>query len=182
MFFAVITVATLVIVGGGIAFISLTDRSDTVDRLRRNYNDMIDDNQWRDPITNKLVNIKEMPQLTLERFITLYSANPKSWHIDTYSNQSNQNYYIPYYFKKVGKEVVIIPVFWESWAEMEKFMKWKENELKYGQEAGTQKIRDENMAKLAGYIADDIQVEREKFQKQLDKARNEIQLTLQTKS
>lgn len=193
MFFAVLggILAVSAIIGAGIAIPKIIERRDQMERWSRKYNDMVDDNEWKDPATSKYVRIREIPQMTLERFLTLYNACPSAWVIPEggslssfyYSNDSN---FIPYFHKKIERkqknrtvmETINIPVFWSNWIEMEKFIKWRDTEWKYGQEAGSQKIRDKNMAELAGYVADEIQSNRIDFQKKLDKMREGITLTL----
>lgn len=174
------------ILGATAAIVHLNERKETVDTLRRRYNDMVDDNVWVDPQTKQEFDIKEMPQLTFERFLTLYGANPLAWHIPDVSSLYSDKAHIPYYVKHINHgdqkhqwtNTVVIPVFWESWVEMEKFDKWRDNEYLYGKEAGAQKARDKHMAELAGYLADDLQRDRKKFQTDLEQMRHEIQLTL----
>lgn len=174
--------------GIGVGIIRAIQRNEVIERYRTRYNDMVDDNIWRAPHTDDRVKIREMPQMTMERFLTLYSTKPENWVIPEGNYFYNDNSFIPYYVKRTkhnyGNEhivqtVSIIPIFWESWVEMEKFVKWKEEEWKYGQEAGSKKIRDKYMMELAGYLAEDIKEEQKEFQKQLDKAYGEITLTLE---
>lgn len=174
------------ILGATAAIVHLNERRETADELRRRYNDMVDNNVWIDPQTKQEFDIKEMPQLTFERFLTLYGANPLAWHIPDVNSLYSDKAHIPYYVKQINHgdsnhqwtNTVVIPVFWESWVEMEKFDKWRDNEYLYGKEAGAQKVRDENMAELANCLADDLQRDRKKFQTELEQMRHEIQLTL----
>jgi hypothetical protein len=174
------------IIGTVIGINKLNERKETVDRFVSRYNDMVDDNVWRDPQTKREYKIKEMPQLTFERFLTLYGAHPLAWHIPDSGSIYCDKAHIPYYVKHVSHgdakhqwtNTIVIPVFWENWVEMEKFIKWRDNEYLYGKEAGVQKTRDEHMAELAGCLADDLQRDRKKFQTELEQMRHEIQLTL----
>ncbi len=184
-----IVVGIGIVVTAVVAVSAAATRKEETTRLLNRYNDMLDDNNWRYPQTKENYPIKEMPQLTFERFLTLYGANPEGWHIpEADSSWYSDSSFIPYYVKTVTHKdphknhewtnTIVIPVFWESWVEMEKFMNWKKKDYLYGNEAGTRKIRDQKMTELAGCLADDLQKDREKFQNELDQIRKEITLTL----
>lgn len=144
------------------------------------YNKILQSN-YRDSFSNSKGSIKELPQMTFERWLTFYNTNPDNWdmekfstHIEFSKQNSSSTYYdylIPTYYKTTThkdqygrvreiKNVVGIPIFWSSPEEMVKFDNWFKNEYKCGNAAGYERKRDASMEQLSKYLQEDIEARR----------------------
>ena len=143
--------------------------------VNNTYNKILQAN-YRDSFSDSKGSIKELPQMTFERWLTFYNTNPDNWdmekfttHIELGKNSSgtSYDYLIPTYYKTTVhkghdgrvreiKNVVGIPVFWSSPEEMVKFDNWFRNEYKKGNAAGYERKRDEAMEQLAKYLQEDV--------------------------
>lgn len=162
------------------------------------YNKILQSN-YRDSFSNSKGSIKELPQMTFERWLTFYNTNPDNWdmekfttHIEFSKQNSSTTYYdhlIPTYYKTTThkdqygrvrevKNVVGIPIFWSSAEEMAKFDDWFRNEYKRGNAAGYERKRDASMEQLSKYLQEDIEERRAQILKDYEKV---VDLTQQVK-
>ena len=152
--------------------------------------------------------IKELPQLTFERWLTFYNTNPENWDMTKfYTNiqgrvASGYNYLVPTYYKityhkghngrdrKVINKVGI-PIFWKDANEMRKFDEWFRHEYKNGNAAIYERKRDENLEQLAKFLQEDVVERRRQLQEQyaqivddvkIDVPNSNISLTLNSSS
>lgn len=159
------------------------------------YNKILQAN-YRDNITDAKGSIKELPQMTFERWLTFYNTNPDNWDMKEFATHvefPNQNssstrydYLIPTYYKTTVhkghdgrvreiKNVVGIPIFWSSPEEMVKFDHWYANEYKQGKAAGYERKRDEALEQLAKYLQEDIDERRAQILRDYEKAVDQTQ-------
>lgn len=159
------------------------------------YNKILQAN-YRDNFSDSKGAIKELPQMTFERWLTFYNTNPDNWDMEkfiTHIEFSKQNssatcydYLIPTYYKTTVhkghdgrireiKNVVGIPIFWSSPEEMVKFDNWFKNEYKRGNAAGYERKRDEALEQLAKYLQEDIDERRAKILKDYEKVVDQTQ-------
>jgi len=161
------------------------------------YNKILQSN-YRDSFSNSKGSIKELPQMTFERWLTFYNTNPDNWdmekfstHIELGKNSSgtSYDYLIPTYYKTTVhkdhdgrvreiKNVVGIPIFWSSPEEMVKFDDWFKNEYKSGNAAGYERKRDASMEQLSKYLQEDIEERRAQILRDYEKV---VDLTQQVK-
>ena len=158
------------------------------------YNKILQAN-YRDSFSDSKGSIKELPQMTFERWLTFYNTNPANWdmekfttHIELGRNSSATcyDYLIPTYYKttvhkghdgrvREVKNVVGIPIFWSSPEEMVKFDNWFKNEYKSGNAAGYERKRDEALEQLAQYLQEDINERRAQILKDYEKVVDQTQ-------
>jgi hypothetical protein len=144
--------------------------------VNNTYNQILQAN-YRDSFSDSKGSIKELPQMTFERWLTFYNTNPNNWDMEKFtthiefskrnSSSTCYDYLIPTYYKTTVhkghdgrvreiKNVVGIPIFWSSPEEMVKFDHWFKNEYKKGNAAGYERKRDEAMEQLAKYLQEDV--------------------------
>ena len=165
--------------------------------VNNTYNKILQSN-YRDNFSNSKGSIKELPQMTFERWLTFYNTNPDNWdmekfttHIELGRNSSgtSYDYLIPTYYKTTThkdqygrvreiKNVVGIPIFWSSAEEMVKFDNWFKNEYKSGNAAGYERKRDASMEQLSKYLQEDIEERRAQILRDYEKV---VDLTQQVK-
>ena len=158
------------------------------------YNQILQAN-YRDSFSDSKGSIKELPQMTFERWLTFYNTNPDNWdmekfttHIELGRNSSgtSYDYLIPTYYKttvhkghdgrvREVKNVVGIPIFWSSPEEMVKFDNWFRNEYKKGNAAGYERKRDEALEQLAQCLQEDINERRAQILKDYEKVVDQTQ-------
>jgi hypothetical protein len=165
--------------------------------VNNTYNKILQAN-YRDSFSDSKGSIKELPQMTFERWLTFYNTNPDNWdmekfttHIELGRNSSgtSYDYLIPTYYKTTThkdqygrvreiKNVVGIPIFWSSPEEMVKFDNWFKNEYKSGNAAGYERKRDTSMEQLSKYLQEDIEERRAQILRDYEKV---VDLTQQVK-
>ena len=166
--------------------------------VNNTYNKILQAN-YRDSFSDSKGCIKELPQMTFERWLTFYNTNPDNWdmekfttHIEFSKQNSSSTYYdylIPTYYKTTThkdqygrvreiKNVVGIPIFWSSAEEMVKFDNWFKNEYKSGNAAGYERKRDASMEQLSKYLQEDIEERRAQILRDYEKV---VDLTQQVK-
>ncbi len=159
------------------------------------YNKILQAN-YRDKITDTKGSIKELPQMTFDRWLIFYNTNPNNWDMEKFATHlefPNQNssstkydYLIPTYYKttvhkghdgKVReiKNTVGIPIFWSSPEEMVKFDYWFRNEYKQGKAAGYERKRDEALEQLAKYLQEDVNERRAQILRDYEKVVDQTQ-------
>ena len=165
--------------------------------VNNTYNKILQAN-YRDSFSDSKGSIKELPQMTFDRWLTFYNTNPDNWdmekfntHIELGRNSSgtSYDYLIPTYYKTTVhkghdgrareiKNVVGIPIFWSSPEEMVKFDDWFKNEYKSGNAAGYERKRDASMEQLSKYLQEDIEERRAQILRDYEKV---VDLTQQVK-
>lgn len=163
-------------------------------KVNNTYNQILQAN-YRDSFSDSKGSIKELPQMTFERWLTFYNTNPDNWdmekfttHIELGRNASgtSYDYLIPTYYKTTVhkghdgrareiKNVVGIPIFWSSPEEMVKFDNWFRNEYKKGNAAGYERKRDEAMEQLAKYLQEDVNERRAQILRDYEKVVDQTQ-------
>lgn len=159
------------------------------------YNRILQAN-YRDKITDTKGAIKELPQMTFERWLTFYNTNPDNWDMKEFATHlefPNQNssstkydYLIPTYYKTTVhrghdgrvreiKNTVGIPIFWSSPEEMVKFDHWYAHEYKQGKAAGYERKRDEALEQLAKYLQEDVNERRAQILRDYEKVVDQTQ-------
>lgn len=162
--------------------------------VNNTYNKILQAN-YRDSLSDSKGSIKELPQMTFERWLTFYNTNPDNWdmekfttHIELGRNSSgtSYDYLIPTYYKTTVhkghdgrvreiKNVVGIPIFWSSPEEMVKFDNWFKNEYKCGNAAGYERKRDASMEQLSKYLQEDIEARRAQILRDYEKVVDQTQ-------
>lgn len=158
------------------------------------YNEILQA-KYKDKITDTSGSVKELPQLTFDRWLTFYNINPTNWdmekfatHLDfgNYATTTSYDYLIPTYYKTTVhkghdgrvreiENTVGIPIFWSSPEEMVKFDHWFKNEYKQGKAAGYERKRDEAMEQLAKYLQEDVNERRAQIMREYEKVVDETQ-------
>lgn len=195
-----IGVPTLII---GSAFVSVKideakqrkqEEKELEEEVNNTYNKILQAN-YRDSFSNSKGSIKELPQMTFDRWLTFYNTNPDNWdmekfttHIELGRNSSgtSYDYLIPTYYKttvhkghdgrvREVQNVVGIPIFWSSPEEMVKFDNWFKNEYKSGNAAGYERKRDASMEQLSKYLQEDIEERRAQILRDYEKIVDQTQ-------
>jgi len=143
---------------------------------------------YTDKVANIKGAVKELPQMTFDRWLTFYNTNPDNWDMEKFTTHldlgyTDYNYLIPTYYKttthkgndKVIKNTVGIPIFWTDWHEAVKFHNWYVNEYKKGNAAGYEKKRDASMEQLAKFLQEDIEERRAKILQDYEKVVDQTQ-------
>ena len=182
----------------GIAFISAVidtnnEKREAEERANNEYKSLYNkilQSRYSDAKADIEGEVKELPQVTFERWLSFYNASPAHWDMNKfYTKASNipdaYNYLLPTYYKTVyhpgvnkkpTSKTIGIPVFWSSPEEMRKFNEWVKNEYNSGNAAGYARKRDENLEQLASYLQDDIEERRQQIQKDYAKIVDEVEV------
>lgn len=188
---APIIVGTVIFLVGAISNLldKLVDKKDHKKELENEYKAYLsNENDYRiwhpiNSIANKLAfpkdrtqRIVDMPRLTFERWLTFYNLNPENWFIQT----STDTYYslysdIPYYAKlNKDNKWIVLPIFWSSPEEMDKYRDWLENVYKRGDARINQQQQEENYKKLVEMVENDIKERQDQVQQDLLNMRKEL--------
>jgi hypothetical protein len=164
-------------------------------KVNNTYNKILQAN-YRDSFSDSKGSIKELPQMTFERWLTFYNTNPDNWdmekfttHIELGKNSSgtSYDYLIPTYYKTTVhkghdgrvreiKNVVGIPIFWSSPEEMDKFDNWFQNEYKNGKAKVYENRRDASLAQLAEFLQEDVAERRRQLQAEYDRVVDDVKV------
>ena len=182
----------------GLAFVSAivetnSEKREAEERANTEYKNLYDkilQSKFFDEKAKIKGEIKELPQLTFEKWLTLYNASPEHWDMkDFFTKASNipdgYNYLIPTYYKTTyqkdsqGKDRKVIsnigiPIFWASANEMRKFDNWMKNEFKQGKASGYERMRDKSLEELTTYLQEDVKERREQLQRDYVKIVDEV--------
>ena len=160
-------------------------------KVNDTYNKILQAN-YRDSFSDSKGSVKELPQLTFDRWLTFYNTNPSNWDMEKFathldlgsrSTTTSYDYLIPTYYKTTVHDgqgckienTVGIPIFWSSPEEMVKFDHWFKNEYKQGKAAGYELKRDEAMEQLAKYLQEDVDERRAQIMREYEKVVDETQ-------
>ena len=140
------------------------------------YNKMWNANWTRD---DKPIDIRDIPQLSFEQWLTFYSSAPERWSINLKQNHYGGRVFcaIPAYEK--GK--IHIATFWETPEDLWKFMEWQENEYTHGNAAIFENERAKRLSKLAKCLKEDLAEKNKQVQKELDALEKEVAASMPPK-
>ena len=141
-------------------------------------------------IHGKFTNVKKVAQVSFERFLTLYEISPEKWIIEDYSFSYDQ--YFPVYIEESCD--VEIPLFWETWEDLQKYKEWVQEKFSKGEAALYQQTRDENLKLLTKFIKEDLEKKHKRAEEEIaeleaqvkekceqtKERQKEIQLTLES--
>lgn len=114
-------------------------------------------------IHGKFTNVKKVTQVSFERFLTLYEISPEKWVIEDYSFSYDQ--YFPVYIEESCD--VEIPLFWETWEDLQKYKEWVQEKFSKGEAALYQQARDENLKLLTKFIKEDLEKKRKRAEEEI---------------
>lgn len=140
------------------------------------YDKMWNANWTRD---DKQIDIRDIPQLSFEQWLTFYSSAPERWNINLKQNHYGGRVFcaIPAYEK--GK--IHIATFWETPEDLWKFMEWQENEYTHGNAAIFENERAKRLSKLAKCLKEDLAEKNKQVQKELDALEKEVAASMPPK-
>lgn len=119
-------------------------------------------------INNQKYEIINFPQLSFDRWLTLFNASAENWIINV--NQSDEGCVCPIYYHK--KQVYA--TYWETPEDLYKFQQWVENEYKQGKSTNFQQQRDKQLAKLTKALQEDITNKQEEARHQMDELEQQV--------
>ncbi len=173
---------------------ALTDKIQE-NQQEKNYTKQVYDeilnSQYYDNDAKIKGSIKDLPQLTFEKWLSFYNINPENWDMTKFStvvcNNHNLNYLVPTYYKvkmrydKQGRarevlSVTGIPIFWSSPEEMDKFDNWFQNEYKNGKAKVYENRRDASLAQLAEFLQEDVAERRRQLQAEYDRVVDDVKV------
>lgn len=114
-------------------------------------------------IHGKFTNVKKVTQVSFERFLALYEISPEKWVIK--DNPCSYDQYFPVYVKESYD--VEIPLFWETWEDLQKYKEWVQEKFSKGEAALYQQARDENLKLLTKFIKEDLEKKRKRVEKEI---------------
>lgn len=126
----------------------------------------IKDNVHSSPFTEQINNL---PQMTFERFINLYSVSPEKWKIDPINRNSyyDANWAIPYYMAVENDIPIYYPIYWTNGEEMSKYYDWLEKVYLKGDSALNLQIREDYLKDLTEHIQKDLEEKRKQTEAEL---------------
>lgn len=119
-------------------------------------------------INNQRYKIINFPQLSFDRWLTLFNASAENWTINV--NQSDKGCVCPIYHHKKQ----FYATYWETPEDLYKFQQWIENEYKQGKSTNFQQQRDEQLAKLTKALQEDIANKQEEARRQIDALEQQV--------
>lgn len=127
----------------------------------------IKDNVYSSPFTEQINNL---PQMTFERFINLYSVSPEKWKIDPINRNSyyDANWAIPYYMTIENDMPIYYPIYWTNGEEMSKYYEWLEKVYLKGDSALNLQIRADYLKGLTEHIQNDLKANRRQAEAELE--------------
>ena len=132
------------------------------------------DKVWNANWENKgeQIDIRNIPQLSFEQWLTFYNSAPDRWGIDLRQCDYACTRFcaIPNY--KKGK--IYIDTFWETPEDLYKFMEWQKNEYQKGDAAIFENERAKRLSKLAKCLKEDIAEKNKQVQKEIDALEKEV--------
>lgn len=118
------------------------------------------------------IDIRNIPQLSFEQWLTFYNSAPERWEIDLHQCDYACTRFcaIPNY--KKGK--IYIDTFWETPEDLYKFMQWQNNEYQKGNAAIFENERAKRLSKLAKCLKEDLAEKNKQVQKEIDALEKEV--------
>ena len=114
-------------------------------------------------IHSKYTSVKKVAQVSFERFLTLYEISPEKWIIE--DDPLSYDQYFPVYVQ--GSYDVEIPLFWETWEDLQKYKEWVQEKFAKGEAALYQQARDENLKQLTRFIKEDLEKKRKRAEEEI---------------
>ena len=120
------------------------------------------------------LDIRNIPQLSFEKWLIFYNAAPERWEIDL--NQCNYSSagFCGCAFPNYKKGEIDIDTFWKTPEDLYKFMEWQKNEFQKGDVAIFENKRAERLSELAKCLKEDIAEKNKQVQKELNILEEEI--------
>lgn len=128
---------------------------------------------------DKPVDIRNIPQLSFEQWLTFYNSSPERWNINLKQTCQGCHYFCAFPAYKKGK--THIDTFWETPEDLWKFMQWQKNEYKNGDAAIFENERAKRLSKLAKNIKQDLEEKNKEVQKELDALEKEVAASMPKK-
>lgn len=142
------------------------------DRKKRFYESVWNAN-WRQ--NGKPMDIRNIPQLSFEQWLTFYNSAPTNWHFG-WEEWNNRYCIFPNY--KKGK--IDIDIFWETPDDLDKFIQWQKNDYKAGNVAIFEEARNKQLAKLTKALREDMKQRHEQAQKEIEELEKQIAASMPT--
>ena len=120
--------------------------------------------------TGQKVDIRNIPQLSFEQWLTFYNSSPDKWTVDAEHMDIGNDYTYDYacIFPKYTKKKTDIFTFWETPEDLWHFIEWQKNEYKNGDAAIFEEQRAKELSKLAKCLKEDIAEKAAQTKKELD--------------
>lgn len=109
------------------------------EEIKNTYDRILQKVFIRDSKRETKYDIIDFPQLTFEKWLSFYNTSPEKWEID--EDQYYREAYVPVYIDvkehagkngHILKTETIIPTFWASPEDMQKYVDWVNNEYEHG--------------------------------------------------
>ena len=128
---------------------------------------------WRQ--NGKPMDIRNIPQLSFEQWLTFYNSSPTNWHFG-WEEWNNRYCIFPNY--KKGK--IDIDIFWETPDDLDKFIQWQRNDYKAGDAAIFEEARNKQLAKLTKALREDMKQRHEQAQKEIEELERQVAASMPT--
>lgn len=149
------------------------DQTENINQIKNiDYNNFLKEKLI---INNKKYEIINLPQLSFDRWLTLFNASAENWIINV--NQSDKSCVCPVYHHK--KQVYA--TYWETPEDLYKFQQWVENEYEQGKSANFQQQRDKQLGKLTKALQEDIANKQEEARRQIDALEQQVRSAMPEK-
>lgn len=138
-------------------------------RWKKIYNEVLQED-WEYSASGKKIDIRNIPQLSFEQWLTFYNSSPDKWTVDIKHVDIGNEYTVEYVcvFPKYTKKKTEIFTFWKTPEDLWKFIEWQKNEYKNGDAAIFEIERAKELSKLAKCIKEDIAERTAQTKKELD--------------
>ena len=141
-------------------------------RKKRFYESVWNAN-WRH--NGKPMEIRDIPQLSFEQWLTFYNSSPANWHLGF--KEWNDRYCI---FPNYKKGKIDINIFWETPEDLDKFIQWQRNDYKAGDAAIFEEARNKQLAKLTKALQEDMKQRHEQAQKEIEELEKQVAASMPT--
>lgn len=128
---------------------------------------------WRQ--NGKPMDIRNIPQLSFEQWLTFYNSSPSNWHFG-WEEWNNRYCIFPNY--KKGK--TDIDIFWETPDDLDKFIQWQRNDYKAGDAAIFEEARNKQLTKLTKALREDMKQRHEQAQKEIEELERQVAASMPT--
>lgn len=149
------------------------DQTENINQIKNiDYNNFLKEKLI---INNQKYEIINLPQLSFDRWLTLFNASAENWIINV--NQSDKGCVCPVYHHK--KQVYA--TYWETSENLYKFQQWVENEYEQGKSANFQQQRDKQLTKLTKALQEDIANKQDEARRQIDALEQQVRSAMPEK-
>jgi len=144
-------------------------------KKERLYKDVYSD-RWT--CNGKPIEIRNIPRLSFEQWLTFYNSSPEYWKINLNEYSLPCYYYYAYekccIFPNYKKGKTDIDIVWETPEDLYKFIMWQQNEYKDGNVAIFEEERARQMSKLTKALREDIKQRHEQAQKEIEELEKQV--------